>query len=146
VQDVTPKRCDIDDMKIIRGVLGFLAGYAVVVLVTTYGFGILDGHKPYHRAGFLIASAAVAVAVTAGLAGGAIAAAIAQQMWSGILVAVPLIVESTWLIFIRSNTADFSRPFELIGATTLIGCTVAGAVLTSRIRLRRRQPSSALSS
>ena len=133
-------------MKIVRGLVGFLAGYAVVVLVTTLGFGLLDDHKPYHRAGFLIASAAVAVAVTAGLVGGATAAAIAQRAWVGVLVALPLIVESTWLIFLRPNTADFSRPFELVGALTLIGCTVAGALLTSRIRLRRRQPSSVLSS
>jgi hypothetical protein len=137
---------DIDAMKIVRGVVGFLAGYAVVVLVTTYGFGLLHDHKPYHRAGLLIASAAVAVAVTAGLGGGATAAAIAQRAWVGVLVALPLVVESTWLIFFRPRPADFSRSFELIGATTLIGCTVAGALLTSRMRLHRRQPSSALSS
>ena len=130
-------------MRIVRGVLGFLAGYAFVVLVTTYGFGLLRGHKPYHRAGLAIMTAAVAVAVTAGLGGGALGAWIARTPAIGLLVALPLVVESTWLIFIRPHDADFSRAFELVGASTLIGCTVAGALLISRIRLRRPQPSSA---
>jgi hypothetical protein len=118
-------------MQILRAVLGFIVGYAFVVVATTVGFGLLHDHKPYHRAGLAIMIAAVSVAVTAGGGGGFVGSLIARSRFMGLGIALPLIVESTWLIFIRPHQADFSQAFELVGATTLIGCTILGGLLSS---------------
>ena len=133
-------------MKIARGVIGYLAGYAVVVVITTVGFGMLHGFKPYYKAGPAILLAAISVAVSAGFFGGASGALIAGNRWVGAAIAIPLIVESTWLIFLRAHPAEYSYAFEITGASTLIASTIIGALLTSRIRSRLRQPSSVLSS
>lgn len=116
---------------IARGFIGFLAGYAVVVLITTVGFGALDDHRPYHKAGPAILAAAVGVAVSAGFLGGALGTILSGRRWVGAAIALPLIVESTWLIFIRAHPADFSMWFEIVGASTLIACTIAGGVTPS---------------
>jgi hypothetical protein len=123
-------------MRILRFVLGFIVGYAFVVVATTVGFGLLHDHKPYHRAGIAIMIAAVSVAVTAGAGGGLIGSVIARSRFMGLGIAVPLIVESTWLIFIRPHGENFSRAFELVGATTLIGCTIVGGLLSTWWRER----------
>jgi hypothetical protein len=116
-------------MRIARAVAGFLLGYALVVLITTVGFGLLHPYKPYHRAGLLVAIAATAVAVVAGLGGGAAGRWVGGHRLAGALIAVPLIVESTWLLFFR-QVEHGAFAFEAVGAVVLIGSTVAGALMT----------------
>lgn len=120
-------------MRIVRGVLGFLAGYAVVVLTTELGFRLLP-ERPIHHENALVIAAGGLVAVTAGLAGGALATWIARSRVVGLLVLAPLIAESIWLLFFRpSDWRDF------LAALTLLGAVAAGA-LTAGTRLRRSPP------
>jgi hypothetical protein len=113
-------------MQIARGIAGFLVGYALVVVITTVGFGWLDPYKPYHRAGLLVMAAATAVTIVAGLSGGGAAALIARRRLAGVLVAVPLIAESIWLLFFREHP-DGAFAFEAVGAITLVASTILGS-------------------
>jgi hypothetical protein len=123
-------------MRIVRAIAGFLLGYAWVVLITTVGFGLLHPYKPYHRAGWVVALAATAVAVVAGLSGGALGSWIGRHRLVGALIAVPLIAESTWLLFFRP-VEQGAFAFELVGAVVLIGSTIAGALISSPKEPRR---------
>jgi hypothetical protein len=115
-------------MRIARAVAGFLIGYGLVVLITTVGFGLLHPYKPYYRAGLLVALAATAVAVVAGLGGGAAGRWVGGHRLAGALIAIPLIAESTWLLFFRHVEAG-AFAFEAVGAVVLIGSTVVGALI-----------------
>jgi hypothetical protein len=132
-------------MRILRIIGGFVAGYFAVVLLTTLGFNVWLGKQPSLEDGAAMVMAGTLVAAVSGAAGGWIAARISRSIWTGIAVAVPLIVESAWLLFFRDRLLPATW-YNVAGALVLIGSTIAGALLTSGTRSRRPQPSSAPSS
>ena len=112
-------------MHILRGLLGFLAGYIFVVLVTTLGFGVLPD-RPIHTGTPLVMIAAALVAIIAGIGGGALATWIARNRLVGALVLLPLIAETYWLLFLRKTTppADWR---DAAAALTLLAAVAIGA-------------------
>jgi hypothetical protein len=115
-------------VRILRGVLGFLIGYATVVLTTELGFRLLP-HDPVHNPSLVIVLLGALVAVTAGLAGGGLATWIARSRAVGALVLVPLIAETIWLLFYRVS----ARPpdwRDTAAALTLLIAVAAGAYFT----------------
>jgi hypothetical protein len=123
----------------LRIVAGFLIGYFAVVALTTFGFNVWLGHQPTPEDGALLVAAGTLVAVGSGVAGGAIAALIAGRTAVGIAVAIPLVVESTWLLFLRPRPHPATWD-HILGAAILIGSTVGGALIVSRVRRRRAAP------
>jgi hypothetical protein len=113
-------------MRIVRGILGFLAGYAVVVLTTEFGFRLLP-QRPIHHESALVVAAAAVVAITAGVAGGGLAAWIARSRTAGLVVLVPLLAETIWLLFFRPS--DWR---DAVAALTLLACVAAGALIFGR--------------
>ncbi|HEX2121181.1 MAG TPA: hypothetical protein VHL59_06005 [Thermoanaerobaculia bacterium] len=111
-------------MRIVRGILGFLLGYAVVVLATEFGFRLLPD-RPLHSGRPLIMAGAALVALTAGLAGGALASWIARSRIAGWLVLLPLIAETIWLLFIREGEPQ--TWLDAAAALTLLAAVAAGA-------------------
>ena len=111
-------------MRIVRGILGFLAGYAIVVLTTEFGFRLLPD-RPLHSGRPLIMLGAAVVAIVAGLAGGAVAAWIARNRVVGALVLIPLIAETIWLLFIREGEPQ--TWLDAAAALTLLAAVAAGA-------------------
>ena len=115
-------------MRIVRGILGFLAGYAVVVLTTEFGFRLLP-RRPLHTGDPLIMGAAALIAITGGVAGGAVATWIARNRIAGFAVLAPLIAESIWLLFFRP-----SNWLDAVASATLLGAVVAGSMLVRPTR------------
>jgi hypothetical protein len=111
-------------MRIVRGILGFLLGYAVVVLTTEFGFRLLPD-RPLHSGRPLIVAGAALVALTAGLAGGALAAWIARSRIAGWLVLLPLTAETIWLLFLREGEPQ--TWLDAAAALTLLAAVAAGA-------------------
>jgi hypothetical protein len=111
---------------VVRSIAGFVAGYFAVVALTTLGFNVWLGRQPTPDDGVLLVAAGTLVAVVSGFAGGSLAAAIGGRRAIGFAVAAPLIVESTWLLFLRARP---ERPtwYHAMGALILIASTVGGA-------------------
>ena len=114
----------IDGMRIVRGILGFLIGYAIVVLTTEFGFRLLPD-RPLHSGRPLVMLGAAMVAIVAGLVGGAAATWIARNRIVGMLVLVPLIAETIWLLFIREGEPQ--TWLDAAAALTLLAAVAAGA-------------------
>lgn len=111
-------------MRIVRGLLGFLLGYAVVVLTTEFGFRLFPA-RPLHSGKPLIMAGAALVAIVAGLAGGALASWIARNRVVGLLVLLPLIVETIWLLFIQTRHPQ--NWLDAMAALTLLAAVAIGA-------------------
>jgi len=111
-------------MRIVRGLLGFLVGYAVVVLTTEFGFRLFPD-RPLHSGKPLIMAGAALVAIVAGLAGGALASWIARNRVVGLLVLLPLIAETIWLLFIQTRHPQ--NWLDGMAALTLLAAVAAGA-------------------
>ena len=111
-------------MRIVRGVIGFLVGYAVVVLTTEFGFRLFPD-RPLHSGKPLIMAGAALVAIVAGLAGGAIASWIARNRIVGFLVLLPLIAETIWLLFIQTRHPQ--NWLDAMAALTLLAAVAVGA-------------------
>ncbi len=112
-------------MRILRGIAGFLLGYAVVVLVTEFGFRLLPD-RPLHSGNLGVMAAAAVVAVVAGLGGGALAAWIARSWIAGALVLLPLVAETYWLLFLRRSDPPVDWR-DAAAALTLLTAVAAGA-------------------
>ena len=116
-------------MRIVRGILGFLIGYAIVVLTTELGFRLFPD-RPLHTGRPLIMAGAAVVAIVAGLAGGAVAAWIARNRLVGFLVLVPLIAETIWLLFIQTRHPQ--NWLDAMAALTLLAAVAAGAYFSRK--------------
>jgi hypothetical protein len=126
-------------MRIARWILGFLVGYAAVVLITEFGFRLLPD-RPLHTGDPLVMSAAAVVAITAGLTGGALAALIARARIAGLALLVPLAAETVWLLFFRPS--DW---LDAAAAVTLLVAVGVGAWFVTRGRDLSRSESRASS-
>lgn len=117
-------------MRIVRFIAGFLAGYAVVVLVTSAGFALLPD-RPLHSGSAGVMLAAALVAIGAGAGGGAGAAWIARNRIAGALVLLPLMAETYWLLFIRRSEPPLDWR-DAAAALTLLVAVAAGAWLAPK--------------
>ena len=110
-----------------------LVGYAVIVLITSYGFEAIHGRGSlWGSSGFILFEGTL-VAIVAGLAGGLIAGWIgAGRGWiNASLVLIPLAVDTTYVLFFFKGTAPWW--FDAIGSGTLMTCTLLGGWLRDRI-------------
>jgi hypothetical protein len=125
-------------MKIVRSVAAVVLGYILVVLVTEFGFRLFPGGRAPRHAGFALTTLATLIAMTAGFTGGYVAATLTRfrPFYAALLVALPLTIESLWLLTTRSRPGDL--PFEIAGAVTLIGSTVAGGAARELLQRRHR--------
>jgi hypothetical protein len=123
----------VTEMRIARGVFGFMVGYAFVVLVTEFGFRLLPGGRASLAEGAAQIIYATVVAVAAGAGGGALGALIARNRVAGALIAVPLIMETFWLFFLKKPPEERTL-FEVGGAVALIACTFVGAYAAQFVR------------
>lgn len=124
----------IERMRIVRFIVGFVVGYAVVVLTTEFGFRLLP-KRPLHSGDPLIMGGAAIVAIVAGLGGGAIAAWIARTRLAGALVLLPLIAETIWLLFFRKGEPQ--TWLDAAAAVTLLLAVAAGTWLAAPPRRSR---------
>jgi hypothetical protein len=129
VQENELSRMHVEAMRIARGILGFLLGYAFVVLTTEFGFRLLPD-RPTHSSDPWIVTAAAVVVLTAGFGGGALAALVARTRVAGFAVLAPLTAETIWLLFFRSSGwRDAVAAVMLLGAVG-VGAWVGGGRVT----------------
>jgi hypothetical protein len=99
-------------MKLVRSLSALVVGYAVIVLLTTFGFDAVHRlfavHDTWGSPPPVIIAAAF-VAVAAGLAGGFTASFIGYRrpLHSAALVVVPLLADSTYVLFFYHGHAPF---------------------------------------
>jgi hypothetical protein len=123
-------------LAVLRSLGAALAGYVAIVLATSAGFAPLGG-LIHLSAPPRVQLLATAVAVGAGLLGGAVAAwiggrsPVAHALGAAVFVAV----ESTYVIGFRPSADPLW--FDVTGAATLLVSTVAGGYLWQRVAPRR---------
>jgi hypothetical protein len=113
----------------IRGAVAAIAGYAVIVALTTLGFNVwLEGENLY-RGGPGLQVRGALVAVVAGLAGGAVAAWVGRRrpLLHAALVLVLVTADSAYVLFVLPLQAPWW--FEAAGSLTLAAATLAGGFL-----------------
>jgi hypothetical protein len=117
---------------ILRGIAAMLVGYAIIVLITSYGFEVIHGKGSlWGSSGFALFEATL-VAITAGLAGGLIADWIGAGggLINASLVLIPLTVDTIYVLFFFGGNAPWW--FDAIGSGTLMACTLLGGWLRDR--------------
>lgn len=124
---------DIHGMKIFRSVGAVILGYALVVLITEFGFRLFPGGRAPKHAGVAMSALATLIAVAAGFTGGYVAAVIADAR-ATFVVALPLIAESIWLLTTRTPRDEFAG--DLFGACVLIGSVIAAGLYKRSRQLR----------
>ena len=120
---------------ILRGLLAIIAGYAVIVLITSYGFDLVHGKKgSLWGSSPLVLFGGTIVAVIAGITGGVVAGWIGpgRGLSNAALVLLPLVVDTTYVLFFFKGKAPWW--FDAIGSGTLILCTLLGGVASEHLR------------
>ena len=120
--------------RIIRNLGAMTIGYAVIVLLTSFGFNAVLGGRPLYGGSPLDLAGGMMVAIISGLAGGCIAGFIGAErgIINAALVLVPLTGDTIYvLFFFRKSTAPFW--FDALASATLMACTVLGGILRERI-------------
>jgi hypothetical protein len=120
---------------ILRLVVAGTLGYALIVVLTTVGFGWLDGAGSYGKDWRLMAQGG-AVALVSGLAGGALAGLLGgrRPLRHALAVLPWLLVDSTYVLFFFPRKDPFW--FDLLGSLGLIAATIAGGALIGAARRR----------
>lgn len=114
---------------LLRSIAALVLGYALIVALTSAGFKTIEvvtGRKEIWGSSPVVLLASTLVAAVAGLAGGYLAATIGvlRPVQSAALVLIPLALDSIYVLFFFKGTAPFW--FDLMGALTLMACTLAG--------------------
>jgi hypothetical protein len=123
-------------LAVLRSLGAALAGYVAIVLATSAGFAPLGG-LIHLSAPPRVQLLATAVAIGAGLLGGAVAAWIGGRspVSHALGAAAFVAVESAYVIGFRPSADPLW--FDLAGAGTLLVSTVAGGYLWQRLAQRR---------
>ncbi len=123
-----------------RAAAALMAGYAVIVVVTTLGFNVALGGRVLYGEPPLILLAATAIAVIAGLLGGYLAGVIGPFRGSrdALLVLIPLCGDTAYVLFFLSNP-KVPMWFDAIGSATLMIFTIAGGFFQERGRTGPRR-------
>jgi hypothetical protein len=113
------------------------AGYALIVLLTSLGFGAL-GNPGFYHAGWVLQAKGFSVSLLSGVAGGGVAALLGgARPFRHALAVVPwLVIDSTYVLFFSQRKDPFW--FDLLGALGLIGATLAGGLLVKGLVARPR--------
>jgi hypothetical protein len=115
-----------------------IIGYALIVVLTSFGFNVLLGGRPLYGGSALLLGAGMLVAVISGLAGGFIAGRIGagRGLINAALVLVPLVIDSIYvLFFFEGSNAPFW--FDAMASGTLMFFTLLGGFLSERSRRAR---------
>lgn len=120
---------------ILRLVVAGTLGYALIVVLTTVGFGWLKGAGSYGGDWRLMAQGG-AIALVSGLAGGALAGLLGGRLpLRHALAVLPwLLVDSTYVLFFFPRRDPLW--FDLLGSLGLMAATIAGGVLVGVARRR----------
>lgn len=126
--------------RLLRLLAAGILGYALIVLLTTWGFtGWLDDANLY-RGDALLKAKGLLVALVAGLAGGALAAWVGgRQPLRHALAVLPLLVaDTTYVLFFFPRQDPIW--FDLAGGLGLMAATVGGGLVIALARRRRAGP------
>ena len=132
---------------VIRSLAAIFGGDGVILVITVYGFRALEkasGFRDWWGTPPPVLLTATILTIIAGLAGGSLAGEIGafRPIANAALVLLPLTADSTWVVLYYRGSSP--RWFEVLGALTLMACTMAGGVLIElRSRSLRQQPYSA---
>jgi hypothetical protein len=120
---------------ILRLILAGTLGYALIVVLTTLGFGWVKGDGSFSGDWRLMAQGG-AVALVSGLAGGALAGLLGgrRPLRHALAVLPWLLVDSTYVLFFFPRQDPFW--FDLLGALGLMSATIAGGALIAAARRR----------
>jgi hypothetical protein len=121
---------------ILRLVVVGALGYALIVALTTVGFGWLNGAGPYGGDWRRMAKGG-AVALVSGLAGGALAGLLGgrRPLRHALAILPWLVVDTTYVLFFFPRQDPLW--FDLLGGLGLITATIAGGLLIGAARRRR---------
>jgi len=122
---------------ILRGIAAMLVGYAIIVLITSYGFEAIHGKGSlWGSSGFVLLEGTF-VAIIAGLAGGLFAGWIGagRGLINAALVLLPLTVDTIYVLFFFGGAAPWW--FDAIGSGTLMACTLLGGWVRDQFRPKR---------
>jgi hypothetical protein len=124
----------------LRSLAALALGYAIIVVITSYGFELVHGKGSLWGSSPLVLFEGTIVAVLAGLIGGFIAGLIGPRkgLFNSALVLIPLMVDTTYVLFFFHSTAPWW--FDLIGSGTLMVCTLLGGLLTEPVRRLVQRP------
>jgi hypothetical protein len=120
---------------ILRLIVAGTLGYALIVALTTVGFGWVKGEGSFGGDWRLMAQGG-AVALVSGLAGGALAGLLGgrRPLRHALAVLPWLLVDSTYVLFFFPRKDPLW--FDLLGALGLIAATIAGGALIVAARRR----------
>lgn len=126
---------------IARAIAAIVAGYGLIVVLTTAGFnGWLEGANLF-RGGLLLMAKGMLVALVAGLAGGYVAGWIGgmRPLLHASLVLLPLLADSIYVFFFFPRETPLW--FEVMGSLGLMLATLGGGELRAwQIRSARTLP------
>ena len=132
---------------VIRSLAAIVGGYGAIMVITVYGFRVLEkasGFRDWWGTPPPVLLAATLVTVIAGLAGGSVAGQVGafRPVANAALVLIPVTADSTWVfLYYRGSSPKW---FEVLGALTLMACTIAGGFLIElRSRSHHQQPHTA---
>lgn len=120
---------------VLRLILAGTLGYALIVALTTLGFGWIKGGGSFGGDWRLMAQGG-AVALVSGLAGGALAGLLGGRhpLRHALAVLPWLLVDSTYVLFFFPRKDPLW--FDLLGALGLMAATIAGGALIEFVRRR----------
>ncbi len=124
---------------VLRLVVVGTLGYALIVALTTIGFGWVKGAGSYGGDWRLMAQGG-AVALVSGLAGGALAGLLGgrRPLRHALAILPWLLVDTTYVLFFFPRQDPLW--FDLLGSLGLISATIAGGALIGAVRRRGASP------
>lgn len=113
----------------LRSLAAMIAGYAVIVIITSFAFDLILGHSLVRKDDPREVAIGTVIAIAAGLLGGWVATLVGvlRPLANASLAAIPIAVESTYLLTFRT------KPDELLhsaaGGLVLFGSTIAAGAI-----------------
>ena len=129
-------------MRIFRSIAALIAGYLVIVLITSFAFDLVLGHAFVRKGDAREMALGTLIAIVAGLLGGWVATLVGvlRPLVNASLAAIPVTIESTALLLLRTPRDELL--FSAMGALVLIASTVAAGALRELVQRRHRATTS----
>ncbi|HUP45637.1 MAG TPA: hypothetical protein VM779_09010 [Thermoanaerobaculia bacterium] len=129
---------------VLRSIAAAIAGYAVIVVVTSVAFPLILGHPLVQKDDPREVLLGTLIAVAAGLAGGWVAtlAGVLRPVVNAALVTIPIAIETTLVLWLRTPRDEIVH--SAAGAVILMGSTVAAGVLRELFARRHRPAAGAV--
>ena len=127
----------------LRSIAAIVVGYGVIDVLTSVAFGALtkaSGFRDWWGTPPWVLLTATIITLVSGLIGGSLAGVIGpfRPLSNAALVLLPLIADSTWVVLVYKSTSP--QWFEILGALTLMACTIAGGAIIELRSRSRHQP------